>query len=138
MPELARSILQLVMAQSNDTLAKGPQIEAKLPKWHRSNRVSTLLATVPSVGIMGTRAIAATDPYLFRSGREFAAWLGMTPRQNSSGGKKRLGRTSKRGNKCIRCLLVAGARATAGLMTAPRAKSPKPYSPPSLAASVHI
>ena len=60
---------------------------------------------------MGATAIAATvtDPSLFRSGREFAAWLGMTPRQNSSGGKERLGRTSKRGDKYIRSLLVAGA-----------------------------
>ena len=67
--------------------------------------------TVPSVGIMGASAIAATvpDPTLFRSGREFAAWLGMTPRQNSSGGKERLGRTSKRGDKYIRSLLIAGA-----------------------------
>jgi Transposase IS116/IS110/IS902 family len=76
-----------------------------------SSRLSKLLATVPGVGVMGASAIAATvsDPGLFRSGREFAAWLGMTPRQNSSGGKERLGRTSKRGDKYIRCLLVAGA-----------------------------
>jgi transposase len=99
------------VAQLNDTQAKVRQIEAKLAKWHRSNRVSKLLATVPGVGIMGASAIAATvsDPNLFRSGREFAAWLGMTPRQNSPGGKERLGRTSKRGDKYIRCLLVAGA-----------------------------
>lgn len=111
LPELARSILRLVVAQLNDAQAKVRQIEAKLAKWHRSNRVSKLLATVPGVGIMGASAIAATvsDPNLFRSGREFAAWLGMTPRQNSSGGKERLGRTSKRGDKYIRCLLVAGA-----------------------------
>jgi transposase len=111
LPELARSILRLVVAQLNDTQAKVRQIEAKLAKWHRSNRVSKLLATVPGVGIMGASAIAATvsDPNLFRSGREFAAWLGMTPRQNSSGGKERLGRTGKRGDKYIRCLLVAGA-----------------------------
>jgi transposase len=111
LPELARSILRLVVAQLNDTQAKVRQIEAKLAKWHRSNRVSKLLATVPGVGIMGASAIAATvsDPNLFRSGREFAAWLGMTPRQNSSGGKERLGRTSKRGDKYIRCLLVAEA-----------------------------
>jgi transposase len=104
LPELARSILRLVVAQLNDTQAKVRQIEAKLAKWHRSNRVSKLLATVPGVGIMGASAIAATvsDPNLFRSGREFAAWLGMTPRQNSSGGKERLGRTSKRGDKYIR------------------------------------
>ena len=99
------------MAQLKDTQAKVREIEAKLAQWHRNSRLSKLLATVPGVGIMGASAIAATvsDPNLFRSGREFAAWLGMTPRQNSSGGKERLGRTSKRGDKYIRCLLVAGA-----------------------------
>jgi transposase len=111
LPELARSVLRLIAAQLSDTQAKVRQIEAKLAKWHRSDQISKLLATVPGVGIMGATAIAATvsDPNLFRSGREFAAWLGMTPRQNSSGGKERLGRTSKRGDKYIRCLLVAGA-----------------------------
>ena len=111
LPELARSILRLVVAQLKDTQAKVREIEAKLAQWHRNSRLSKLLATVPGVGIMGASAIAATvsDPNLFRSGREFAAWLGMTPRQNSSGGKERLGRTSKRGDKYIRCLLVAGA-----------------------------
>lgn len=107
----ARSILRLLVAQLNDTQAKIRQLEARLAKWHRNDRVSKLLATVPGVGVMGASAIAATvsDPSLFRSGREIAAWLGMTPRQNSSGGKERLGRTSKRGDKYIRCLLVAGA-----------------------------
>ncbi len=111
LPELARSILRLVVARLNDTQAKVRQIEVKLARWHRSNRVSKLLATVPGAGIMGASAIAAAvaGPGLFRSGRAFAAWLGMTPRQNSSGGKERLGRTSKRGDKYIRCLLVAGA-----------------------------
>ena len=81
--------MRLIVAQLDDTQAKVRQIEARL----------------------GASAIAATvgDPSLFRSGREFAAWLGMTPRQNSSGGKERLGRTSKRGDNYIRSLLVAGA-----------------------------
>ena len=52
------------------------------------------------------------DPSFFRSGREFAAWLGLVPRQNSSGGKERLGRISKRGNRYIRKLLVLGATST--------------------------
>ena len=87
------------------------EIERRLTTWHRQSWVSRLLATVPGVGIIGASAIAATvvDPSLFRSGGEFAAWLGMTPRQNSSGGKERLGRTSKRGDKYIRNLLTAGA-----------------------------
>ena len=101
LPELARSILQTIVDQLNGTMARMREIEGRLTKWHRQSRVSRLLATVPGVGIMGASAIAATvaDPSLFRSGREFAAWLGMTPRQNSSGGKERLGRTSKRGDK---------------------------------------
>ena len=111
LPALARSILRLIAAQLNDTQAKMRLIEAQLAKWHRQSEISRRLATVPGVGIMGATAIAATvsDPSLFRSGREFAAWLGMSPRQNSSGGKERLGRTTKRGDKYIRCLLVAGA-----------------------------
>jgi transposase len=111
LPELARSILQTIVDQLNGTMARIREIEGRLTKWHRESRVSRLLATVPGVGIMGASAIAATvvDPSLFRSGREFAAWLGMTPRQNSSGGKERLGRTSKRGDKYIRSLLTAGA-----------------------------
>ena len=111
LPELARSILQLVVAQLNDTAARVRLLEARLAKWHRASMVSRLLASVPGVGIMGASAIAATvtDPGLFRSGREFAAWLGMTPRQNSSGGKERLGGISKRGDKYIRSLLIAGA-----------------------------
>jgi transposase len=111
LPELARSILQTIVDQLRDTMSRVHEIEVRLTRWHKDNEVSRLLATIPGIGIMGATAIAATvsDPSLFRSGREFAAWLGMTPRQNSSGGKERLGRTSKRGDKYIRCLLVAGA-----------------------------
>jgi transposase len=111
LPELARSILQLVVAQLDDTAKRIRLLEARLAKWHRTNAVSRLLASVPGVGIMGASAITATvtDPSLFGSGREFAAWLGMTPRQNSSGGKERLGGISKRGDKYIRSLMIAGA-----------------------------
>lgn len=111
LPELARSTLRLIADQLAETMTRVRAIELQLASWHRQSKVSQLLATIPGVGLMGASAIAATvaDPTLFRSGREFAAWLGMTPRQNSSGGKERLGRTSKRGDKYIRCLLVAGA-----------------------------
>lgn len=109
--ELARPILQLLVDQLTDTIDRAKDIEVQLARWHKQSPVSQLLATVPGVGIMGASAVAATviDPKLFHSGREFAAWLGMTPRQNSSGGKERLGRTSKRGDKYIRSLLIAGA-----------------------------
>jgi transposase len=108
---ICEAILQTIVDQLNGTMARTREIEGRLARWHRQSRVSRLLATVPGVGIMGASAIAATvaDPSLFRSGREFAAWLGMTPRQNSSGGKERPGRTSKRGDKYIRSPLTAGA-----------------------------
>jgi transposase len=107
----ASQLLSRGADQLHDAMARVRAIELRLTRWHRQSPISQSLATVPGVGIMGASAIAATviDPSLFRSGREFAAWLGMTPRQNSSGGKERLGRTSKRGDKYIRSLLIAGA-----------------------------
>jgi len=71
------------------------------------------LETIPGVGVLTATAIAATvtDPSHFRSGREFAAWLGLVPRQNSSGGKKRLGHMSKMGDGYLRSLLFVGATA---------------------------
>ena len=110
LPELTRLILQLVVAQLNDTAARIRVLEARLAKWHRRSGQPPA-ATVPGVGIIGASAIAATvtDPSLFRSGQEFAALLGLTPRQNSSGGKERLGGISKRGDKYFRSLMIAGA-----------------------------
>src|ERR1700726_2069248 len=80
---------------------------------HKNNPVSQRLATIPGIGPIIATAIAATvaDPNTFRSGREFAAWLGLVPRQNSTGGKERLGRISKRGDGYLRRLLVSGAHA---------------------------
>src|ERR1700721_2649110 len=79
----------------------------------KSDEMARRLATIPGVGPIGATAFAAavTDPGQFRSGRQFAAWLGLTPLQNSSGGKERLGRISKMGDKYLRRLLVIGATA---------------------------
>jgi transposase len=86
-------------------------LAGELIAWHKSNQASQRLATVPGIGILTATAIAATvpDASAFKSGREFAAWIGLTPRQQSSGGKERLGRISKQGNRYIRRLLVIGA-----------------------------
>lgn len=77
---------------------------------HRANDVAMRLATIPGIGPIGASALAAsvTDPHQFRSGREFAAWLGLTPLQKSSGGKERHGRISKMGDKYVRKLLIVG------------------------------
>ena len=79
--------------------------------WHRQDQISQRLATIPGVGIISATALSAsiTDPSLFRSGREFAAFLGLVPRQNSSGGKDRRGRISRMGDGYLRKLLVVGA-----------------------------
>src|SRR5919199_1390875 len=113
LPELARSILQTVVDQLNDTMSRTREVETRLAKWHRQSPLSQLLATIPGIGIMGASVIAATivDPSLFKSGREFAAWLGMTPRQNSRGGKERLGRTASGAtNTSAACSLPARSR----------------------------
>lgn len=77
---------------------------------HRANDVAMRLATIPGIGPIGASALAAsvTDPHQFRSGREFAAWLGLTPLQKSSGGKERQGRISKMGDRYLRKLLIVG------------------------------
>lgn len=79
------------------------ELDAEIKAWHKQNEMSRRLATIPAVGVLTASAIAATvpDPSFFRSGREFAAWLGLVSRQNSSGGKERLGRISKQGNRYI-------------------------------------
>lgn len=113
LPILARRALEPLVAQLKQVQAAANQIEAEIAAWHRSNEESRRLATIPGVGPIIASAIAATmlDPHHFRSGREFAAWLGLVPKQNSSGGKERLGRISRQGNRYVRRLLVIGATA---------------------------
>jgi len=79
--------------------------------WHRKSPASQRLETIPGIGFITATAFAATvvDARAFRSGRQFAAWLGLVPRQNSSGGKDRLGGISKMGDRYLRHLLVLGA-----------------------------
>lgn len=111
LPDLARSAL-LRLADQLDALAvEIHALERRLLAWHRQDQASQRLATIPGVGIITATALSATvvDPSAFRSGREFAAFLGLVPRQNSSGGKDRLGRISKKGDGYLRKLLVVGA-----------------------------
>jgi len=88
------------------------QVEAEIRAWHRANSVSQRLAKIPGVGPLIASAIVATvaDASAFRSGREFAAWLGLVPRQRSTGGKQRLGRITHQGDDYIRRLLIVGAQ----------------------------
>jgi transposase len=110
-PVLARAALQPLVHQMQTLDGQVEVLDREIMAWHKTNETSRRLATIPGVGVITASAIAATvpDPSFFSSGREFAAWLGLTPKQNSSGGKERLGRISKKGNTYIRRLLVTGA-----------------------------
>ena len=112
LPELARGLVRLLAGQLDEVELRIDETDAQIMAWHKADPVSQRLATIPGIGPLAATAIAATvpDPAVFRSGREFAAWLGLVPRQNSTGGKTRLGRTSRQGDAYIRRLLVIGAQ----------------------------
>jgi transposase len=112
-PATAQEVLNLLCGQVLDTHARVQALDRSLLTLHRTNEVARRLASIPGIGPVGATALAASvaDPNQFRSGREFAAWLGLTPLQNSSGGKERLGRISKMGDRYLRKLLVVGATA---------------------------
>ena len=109
-PRLAAKVIAGLAGQALDLQARLREIELELLAWLRSNDIARRLATIPGIGTVCATALAAsvTDPHQFRSGRQFAAWLGLTPLQHSSGGKERLGRISKMGDKYLRRLLVVG------------------------------
>jgi transposase len=123
-PALAKAALKPLVTQLRATEEALAALDAEIKDWHKGSEASRRLATIPGVGFLTASAIAAVvpDPSFFRSGREFAAWLGLVPKQNSSGGKERLGRISKQGNHYIRRLLVLGA--TSMLRLAPAKSAP--------------
>ncbi len=113
LPALAREALGSLIDQLGMAQAQIRDLEKKLTAWHRANEASRRLEAIPGVGVITATALVATigDASQFHSGRQLAAWLGLVPRQYSSGGKERLGRISKRGDGYLRRLLVHGARA---------------------------
>ncbi len=113
LPRLARQALLVLVGELEALGQRIKAIEAEIMAWHRANEASRRLATIPGIGPITAPAIVATvpDPAVFHSGRQFAAWIGLVPRQNSSGGKERLGGISKQGDRYLRRLLVVGATA---------------------------
>ena len=118
LPTPARQALSPLVDQLRALEARIEGLDRQVLEQHRANELSVRLATIPGVGPLTASALAAsalaasvTDPTLFASGREFAAFLGLAPKQNSSGGKERLGRISKMGDRYLRTLLVVGATA---------------------------
>jgi len=111
LPVDAHASLIVLAAQLQAIQTLIGSIEKRLVAHHRSNEASRRLATIPGVGLIGATAIAATvtDPKAFRSGRDLAAWIGLVPRQESTGGKHKLGPISKQGDQYLRRILVVGA-----------------------------
>lgn len=109
-PALAAKVVITLAEQLRDLQARVGDLEKVLVTWSRDDQIVKCLQTIPGIGIITASALAATisDPQQFTSGRQFAAWLGLTPRANSSGGKERSGRISKMGDQYLRRLLVNG------------------------------
>jgi transposase len=111
LPIDARASLIVLAAQLQALHTMIGSIERRLIVQHRANEASKRLECIHGIGIIGASAITATltDPKAFRSGRDFAAWIGLVPRQDSTGGKQKLGPISKQGDRCLRRILVVGA-----------------------------
>lgn len=113
LPEMAKVALATLVRRLFELEEELKALDKVLHEWHRQSEASRRLAAVPGIGIITATAIVATvsDPSQFSSGRQFAAWLGLVPKQNSSGDKQRLGGISKQGDRYVRRLLVVGATA---------------------------
>jgi transposase len=110
--EVARAALKPLLKQLSELHGNIGHLEQELMQHHKGNEASRRLATVPGIGPLTATALIASigDTTRFRSGRDLSAWLGLTPQPRSSGGKHRVGRTSKQGNSYLRRLFVQGAQ----------------------------
>ena len=112
-PEIVRSCLAALGSQLLSLKKQILEFDRMILAWHRNNQTSKRLNCIPGVGPLLATALVASvgDPKSFRSGRSFSAWIGLVPKQHSSGGRERLGSISKQGDRYLRSLFVAGALA---------------------------
>jgi transposase len=113
LPTAARSMFQMMLGMLEELNARIAELDKEIARRAREDVVARRLMTIPGIGPIAATAIAALAPPLegFAKGRDFAAWLGLTPLQKSTGGRQKLGRTSKMGERTIRRLLIIGASA---------------------------
>jgi transposase len=113
LPDVARACVAALGAQLRMLKARILEFDRLIMAWHRSNEASKRLDDIPGVGPALATALVASvaDPKAFRSGRDFSAWIGLVPKQHSSGGKDKLGSISKQGDRYLRSLFTAGALA---------------------------
>ena len=112
-PEVARECLALLGKQLQLLKVHILELDQRVTAWHRSNETCKRLDAIPGIGPALATALVASvaDPKAFRSGRDFSAWVGLVPKQNSSGGKERLGSITKQGDRYLRSLFCAGVLA---------------------------
>jgi len=112
-PELARQCVQALGHQLQQLRMQILGLDRQINAWHRANETSRRLDELPGVGPALATALVASvpDAKVFRSGRDFSAWIGLVPKQSSSGGKERLGNITKQGDRYLRSLFTAGALA---------------------------
>ena len=110
-PPAARECLMALAAQLHMVKRQILEADRRVLAWHRTSKTSRRLEAIPGVGPLVATALVASvpDPHIFRSGRDLSAWIGLVPKQNSTGGKEKLGSISKAGNRYLRKLLVVGA-----------------------------
>jgi transposase len=113
LPALAKDLFASHGKEYGQLNVRIEKIEARLMAWHRDNELSRRLVEVPSIGPIGASLLAmkVTDPHAFPSGRDFAAWIGLTPKDHSTAGKTRLGVITHAGDEALRSVLVVGATA---------------------------
>jgi transposase len=113
-PAMAQSILQLVLEQLQSLDEKSAHLDQELAHRVKADTEAKRLMTIPGIGPVSATALAALAPtaQAFKKGRDFAAWLGLTPLQRSTGGKQKLGETSRMGERTLRRLLIIGASAS--------------------------
>ena len=143
LPALAREEFEGLADDYAHVEARIQAVDAKLRAWHRASEVSQRLAKVPGIGpvIASLLVMKVPDPKAFQSGRDFAAWLGLTPKDHSTAGKVRLGRITRAGDETLRSLLVVGATAVIWQTRRGATRRPMPWllalldrKPPKLAA----
>lgn len=112
-PELARELFAALGREWGYLEAQLADAEARLKAWQRSDPCARRLSQIPGIGPIGAAMLVmkAPDPHAFRCGRDFAAWLGLTPKDHSTAGKQRLGAITRAGDEALRSVLVAGATA---------------------------
>jgi transposase len=113
LPALARELFVIQAKEYAQLRAQIDEVDAKLIPWHRADECSRRLAKIPGVGPIGAVLLKmkTPEPELFRSGRQFAAWIGLTPKDHSTAGKVRLGVITRAGDEGLRSVLVVGATA---------------------------